>query len=162
MKNNRLEVREFLKENKFKYLDFLSQIDGFPYVCDISSTILNIYLYKRFNIKCYHLDGDYNDDIHFWLQLPNTDTIVDFVGFQFDYELCNSSLEDLKLKLNNNYPFIEKDNDIYENYFPLEEKHLDYTKLLGSLDDYDFDNYLRCAKDMLITQGYILNLSKAN
>lgn len=152
---NTVEVMEFLKDNKFKYLEFLSQIDGFPYVCDISSTILNIYLYKRFGLKSYHIEGDYNDDIHFWLQLPNTDTIVDFVDFQFDDKLCELPVNELKLKLDNNYPFVQKTSDIYKNYYPLEEKHLDYSVLLGSLDDYDFDNYLKYAKDMLIKQQYI-------
>lgn len=155
MNSNILEIKEFLKDNKFKYLEFLSEIDGFPYVCDISSSILNVYLYKRFNIKCHHLDGAYNDEVHFWLQIPNLNTIIDFVEFQFNKELCHLPVSELKLKLDNNYPFVEKDNDIYENYFPFEAKCLNFSTLLGVLDDYNFDYYLECARELLIEQGYI-------
>lgn len=156
MKNVSLEVKKFIEENKFKYLEFLSQIEGFPYVCDISSTIMDVYLYKRFGLSLSHIDGDYNDDIHFWLQF-NDDTILDFVGFQFNCKLANMNVEELKKNLDSNYPYVMKENTIHSNYFPLTEVFVDYFVEFGAFDNYDFDAYLEQVSDILIDKGFLLD-----
>ena len=141
------EILAFIEENKEIYLEFLTNFNGFPYICDYSSEILGAYLSSKFNTEIYMIEGnfDYNEDLgHYWIEIDNT--IVDFTLSQFfisskAYEVAiNDNL--LYKLIENTTPFplindkIWKDRYEYLDEISLSQELIDIANLSNSFNEY--------------------------
>lgn len=160
MYNNIKEILGFIKDNSKDYLLFLSELGGFPSVCDYSSMILGAYLSERFDIEPIYMEGDYevNDNFHCWLDIDNI--IIDFTACQFKYnedelEIMEETVKGLnkeelykKLIIDNKLSIIiEEEDELYDEYNCLGDTSIE-------------KEYLECAKEYSDFKEYLINAKK--
>lgn len=121
-------VIKFIEQNSKLYLNFLKKMSSYPSVCDYSSMILGAYISTYFDIDINCVDGEYDEDIHWWLGLG--DYIIDFTLNQF-YEH------------NKKVPIIIDNNSIYMKKYAEFEIHSIPVKYINiAKSSIDFKSYL--------------------
>lgn len=160
MKEKRLS---FIEENKMKYFEFITNLPGFPFVCDYSSDILMAYLSENYDIDAVTVVGDMFGDenkSHHWINIDGT--IIDFTLCQFplhekypSYDKMTKYVKKLKKQGAENlhkelvsdivpFPIIEEGNIWWEAYEFGYEEWVDKNLIsIANKNKGNFNEYLK-------------------